>query len=102
MKLQVTRKDGQPIIGKKKSLTFTISDDLQKLSKASEKDFLAQDLDNEEWDVYYQTEGMYEDSKLIDMVFTIKDYERTLEPKKLLYWSNSIIEHETEFNVTTK
>lgn len=35
MKIKVTRKDGSPIIGRKKSLTFTISNDLEQLSKAS-------------------------------------------------------------------
>lgn len=40
MKIKVTRKDGLPIIGRKKSLTFTISRDLEQLSKASEKNVL--------------------------------------------------------------
>lgn len=38
MKIKVTRKDGSPIIGRKKSLAFTIVDNLDKLGKASEKD----------------------------------------------------------------
>lgn len=46
MKIKVTRKDGSPIIGRKKSLTFTISNDLEQLSKASEKKYCINDMKN--------------------------------------------------------
>lgn len=49
MKIKVTRKDGLPIIGRKKSLTFTISRDLEQLSKASEKTFCINDINSDEW-----------------------------------------------------
>lgn len=53
MKIKITRKDGLSIIGRKKSLTFTISSDLEQLSKASEKAFCINEVDNNEWSISY-------------------------------------------------
>ena len=51
MKIKITRKDGLSIIGRKKSLTFTISSDLEQLSKASEKAFCINEVDSNEWSI---------------------------------------------------
>lgn len=51
MKIKITRKDGSSIIGRKKSLTFTISSDLEQLSKASEKAFCINEVDDNEWSI---------------------------------------------------
>lgn len=48
MKIKVTRKDGSPIIGRKKSLAFTISSDLEQLSKASEKTYCINEINSDE------------------------------------------------------
>ena len=79
MKIKVTRKDGLPIIGRKKSLTFTISRDLEQLSKASEKTFCINDINSDEWSVSYINDEMEKNNELIEFVFSIKDYNKTLE-----------------------
>ena len=52
-KVKIKRKYNSPIIGKKKSLTFAISDDLEQLSKASEKAFCINEVDSNEWSISY-------------------------------------------------
>lgn len=94
MKIKVTRKDGLPIIGRKKSLTFTISRDLEQLSKASEKTFCINDINSDEWSVSYINDEMEKNNELIEFVFSIKDYNKTLEEVNVIYWKNDIIEDE--------
>lgn len=57
MKIKVTRKDGSPIIGRKKSLTFTISNDLEQLSKASEKKYCINDIDRRTKNIVHLSDG---------------------------------------------
>lgn len=100
MKIKVTRKDGLPIIGRKKSLTFTISRDLEQLSKASEKTFCVNDINSDEWSVSYINDEMEKNNELIEFVFSIEDYNKTLEEVNVIYWKNDIIEDEFEFIAT--
>lgn len=100
MKIKVTRKDGLPIIGRKKSLKFTISRDLEQLSKASEKTFCINDINSDEWSVSYINDEMEKNNELIEFVFSIEDYNKTLEEVNVIYWKNDIIEDEFEFIAT--
>lgn len=100
MKIKVTRKDGLPIIGRKKSLTFTISRDLEQLSKASEKTFCINDINSDEWSVSYINDEMEKNNELIEFVFSIEDYNKTLEEVNVIYWKNDIIEDDFEFIAT--
>ena len=100
MKIKVTRKDGSPIIGRKKSLTFTISRNLEQLSKASEKTFCINDINSDEWSVSYINDEMEKNNELIEFVFSIEDYNKTLEEVNVIYWKNEIIEDEFEFIAT--
>ena len=100
MKIKVTRKDGLPIIGRKKSLTFTISRDLEQLSKASEKTFCINDINSDEWSVSYINDEMEKNNELIEFVLSIEDYNKTLEEVNVIYWKNDIIEDEFEFIAT--
>nr|DAU53677.1 MAG TPA: hypothetical protein [Caudoviricetes sp.] len=97
MKIKVTRKDGLPIIGRKKSLTFTISRDLEQLSKASEKTFCINDINSDEWSVSYINDEMEKNNELIEFVLSIEDYNKTLEEVNVIYWKNDIIEDEFDF-----
>lgn len=97
MKIKVTRKDGSPIIGRKKSLAFTISSDLEQLSKASEKTFCINEINNDEWSISYINDKMEQNDEVIEFVFAIEDYRRTLNEVRAIYWKNDIIEDEFEF-----
>lgn len=97
MKIKVTRKDGSPIIGKKKSLTFTISSDLEQLSKASEEMYCINEINSEEWSISYINNKMEKNDEIIEFVFAIEDYHRTLNEVRAIYWKNDIIEDEFEF-----
>ena len=99
MKIKVTRKDGSPIIGRKKSLAFTITDNLDKLGKASEKYFCISEISNEEWSVTYQSSEMEESNDMLEFVFQIEDYQKTLEPVNIIYWKDDIIEDTKFFTV---
>lgn len=99
MKIKVTRKDGLPIIGRKKSLTFTISRDLEQLSKASEKTFCINDINSDEWSVSYINDEMEKNNELIEFVFSIEDYNKTLEEVNVIYWKDDIIEDTRFFTV---
>lgn len=101
MKIKVTRKDGSPIIGRKKSLTFTISNDLEQLSKASEKKYCINDIDSDEWSVSYINDEMDKNNEILEFVFSIEDYNKTLNEVKVIYWKNDIIEDEFEFIAAT-
>lgn len=96
MKIKITRKDGSAIIGKKKSLTFTISFDLEQLSKASEKKFCINEIDSNEWSVSYNSDN----GEIIEFVFSIEDWDKTLNEVKAIYWKNDIIEEEFDFIAT--
>lgn len=100
MKIKITRKDGLSIIGRKKSLTFTISSDLEQLSKASEKAFCINEVDNKEWSISYINDEMENNNEVIEFVFSIKDWDKTLNEVKAIYWKNDVIEDEFEFITT--
>lgn len=100
MKIKVTRKDSSPIIGKKKSLSFTISSDLEQLSKASEKMYCINEINSDEWSVSYINDEMEKNNEIIEFVFSIEDYNKTLDEVKAIYWKNDIIEDEFEFITT--
>jgi len=100
MRVKVIRKDGKPIMGRKKSLTFTISKDLKELSKSSEKYFYTDDIDEYTWSVYYQTDDMRKYNCLIEMLFNKEDFKRTLEPCKMYCWEGLDIIGEDEFTAT--
>lgn len=100
MKIKITRKDGLSIIGRKKSLTFTISSDLEQLSKASEKAFCINEIDSNEWSILYINDEMENNNEIIEFVFSIEDWNKTLNEVKAIYWKNDIIEDEFEFIAT--
>ena len=100
MKIKITRKDGLPIIGRKKSLTFTISSDLEQLSKASEKAFCINEVDNNEWSISYINDEMENNNEIIEFVFSVEDWNKTLNEVKAIYWKNDMIEDEFEFIAT--
>lgn len=41
---------------------------------------------------------MEENNEMIEFVFSIENYNRTLNEVKAIYWKNDIIEDEFEFN----
>ena len=100
MKIKITRKDGLSIIGRKKSLTFTISSDLEQLSKASEKTFCMNEVDTNEWSISYINDKMENNNEIIEFIFSIKDWNKTLNEVKAIYWKNDVIEDEFEFIAT--
>lgn len=100
MKIKITRKDGLSIIGRKKSLTFTISSDLEQLSKASEKVFCINEVDSNEWSISYINDEMENNNEIIEFIFSIKDWNKTLNEVKAIYWKNDVIEDEFEFIAT--
>ena len=97
MKIKITRKDGLSIIGRKKSLTFTISSDLEQLSKASEKAFCINEVNGNEWSISYINDEMENNNEIIEFIFSIKDWNKTLNEVKAIYWKNDVIEDEFEF-----
>ena len=101
MKIKITRKDGLSIIGRKKSLTFTISSDLEQLSKASEKAFCINEVDDNEWSISYINDEMENNNEIIEFVFSVEDWNKTLNEVKAIYWKNDIIEDEFEFIAVT-
>lgn len=98
-KVKIKRKDNSPIIGKKKSLTFAISDDLEKLSKASEKAFCINDGYEKEWSVSYINDEMENNNEIIEFVFSVEDRNKTLNKKYGIYWKYDVIVGEFEFIV---
>lgn len=100
-KIKVTRKDGSSIIGRKKSLTFTISSDLEQLGKASKKAFCINEVDDNEWSISYINDEMENNNEIIEFVFSIEDWNKTLNEVKAIYWKNDIIEDEFEFIAIT-
>lgn len=97
MKIKITRKDGLSIIGRKKSLTFTISSDLEQLSKASEKAFFINGVNGNEWSISYINDEMENNNEIIEFIFSVKDWNKTLNEVKAIYWKNDVIEDEFEF-----
>ena len=100
MKIKITRKDGLSIIGRKKSLTFTISSDLEQLSKASEKAFCINEVDRNEWSISYINDEMENNNEIIEFIFSVEDWNKTLNEVKAIYWKNDVIEDEFEFIAT--
>lgn len=100
MKIKITRKDGLSIIGRKKSLTFTISSDLEQLSKASEKAFCMNEVDGNEWSISYINDEMENNNEIIEFIFSVEDWNKTLNEVKAIYWKNDVIEDEFEFIAT--
>ena len=99
-KIKINRKDNSPIIGRKKSLTFTISSDLEQLSKASEKEFCMNEVDSNEWSISYINDEMENNNEIIEFIFSVKDWNKTLNEVKAIYWKNDVIEDEFEFIAT--
>ena len=99
-KVKIKRKDNSPIIGKKKSLTFSISNDLEQLSKANEKAFCINEVDNNEWSISYINDEMENNNEIIEFVFSVEDWNKTLNEIKAIYWKNDVIEDEFEFIAT--
>ena len=100
MKIKITRKDGLSIIGRKKSLTFTISSDLEQLSKASEKSFCINEVDSNEWSISYINDEMENNNEILEFIFSVEDWNKTLNEVKAIYWKNDVIEDEFEFIAT--
>lgn len=100
MKIKITRKDGLSIVGRKKSLTFTISSDLEQLSKASEKAFCINEVNGNEWSISYINDEMENNNEIIEFIFSVKDWNKTLNEVKAIYWNNDVIEDEFEFIAT--
>ena len=100
MKIKITRKDGLSIIGRKKSLTFTISSDFEQLSKASEKKFCINEIDSDEWSVSYINDEMENNNEIIEFIFSVEDWNKTLNEVKAIYWKNDVIEDKFEFIAT--
>lgn len=100
-KIKIKRKDNSTIIGKKKSLTFAISNDLEQLSKASEKAFCINEVDNNEWSISYINDEMENNNEIIEFVFSVEDWNKTLNEVKAIYWKNDVIEDEFEFIAVT-
>ena len=100
-KIKIKRKDNSPIIGKKKSLTFAISHNLEQLIKASEKAFCINEVDNKEWSISYINDEMENNNEVIELVFAIKDWNKTLDEINAIYWKNDVIEDEFEFIAVT-
>ena len=100
MKIKITRKDGLSIIGRKKSLTFTISSDLEQLSKASEQAFCINEVDSNEWSISYINDEMENNNEIIEFIFSVEDWNKTLNEVKAIYWKNDVIEDEFEFIAT--
>lgn len=96
-KVKIKRKDNTPIIGKKKSLTFTISNDLEQLSKASEKAFCINELDNNEWSISYANDEMENNNEIIEFVFSAVDGDKTLNEVKAIEWQYDVIVGAFEF-----
>lgn len=96
MKIKIIRKDGSAIIGKKKSLTFTISFELEQLSKASEKKFCINEIDSDEWSVSYNSDN----GEIIEFIFYRK-WRKTLDEVKAIVWKDDMIEDEFDFIATT-
>ena len=99
-KVKIKRKDNSPIIGKKKSLTFAISDDLEQLSKASEKAFCINEVDSNEWSISYINDEMENNNEIIEFVFSFYVWNKILNEVKAIYWKNDVIEDEFEFIAT--
>lgn len=100
MKIKITRKDGLSIIGRKKSLTFTISSDLEQLSKASEKAFCINEVNGNEWSISYINDEMENNNEIIEFIFSVEDWNKTLNEVKAIYWKNDMIEDEFKFITT--
>ena len=99
-KIKIKRKDNSPIIGRNKSLAFTISSDLEHLSKASEKSFCINEVDSNEWSISYINDEMENNNEIIEFIFSVEDWNKTLNEVKAIYWKNDVIEDEFEFIAT--
>ena len=82
-------------------MTFAISNDLEELSKASEKAFCINEVDNNEWSISYINDEMENNNEIIEFVFSVEDWNKTLNEVKAIYWKNDIIEDEFEFIAVT-
>ena len=100
MKIKITRKDGSTIIGRKKSLTFTISNDLEQLSNASERKFCINEIDSDEWSVSYINDEIENNNEILEFIFSVEDWNKTFNEVKAIYWKNDVIEDEFEFIAT--
>lgn len=64
------------------------------------KTFCINDINSDEWSVSYINDEMEKNNELIEFVFSIEDYNKTLEEVNVIYWKNDIIEDEFEFIAT--
>ena len=96
-KIKIKRKDNSPIIGRKKSLAFAISSDLEQLSKASEKAFWINEGYEKEWSISYSDDEMENNNEIIEFVFSVEKRNKTLDERYGIYWKNDVIEDEFEF-----
>lgn len=96
-KIKIKRKDNSPIIGRKRNLTFAISSDLEQLSKASEKAFCINEVDNNEWSISYINDEMEKNNEIIEFVFAIKESKKTLDVINAIYWKYDVIVGSFEF-----
>lgn len=101
MKIKIKRKDNTPIIGKKKSLAFAISDDLEQLSKASEKAFCINEGYEKEWSISYYTDEMENNNEIIEFVFSVEERKKTLDERYGIIWKNDVIVDEFDFIAVT-
>lgn len=98
-KVEIRRKDNSPIIGKKKCLSFAITNDLKQLSKASEKAFCINEIENSLWSISYANDEMANNNEIIEFVFAVEDWNRTLNAIKAIYWKYDVIVGACKFNV---
>ena len=77
MKIKITRKDGSAIIGKKK--------------------FCINEVDSNEWSISYNSDN----GEIIEFIFSIESWRKTLDEVKAISWKNDVIEDEFDFIATT-
>ena len=70
------------------------------LSKKKEKAFCINEVDNNEWSISYINDEMENNNEIIEFVFSVEDWNKTLNEVKAIYWKNDVIEDEFEFIAT--
>lgn len=78
---------------------FSISNDLEQLSKASEKVFCINEVDNNEWSISFANDEMEKNNKIIEFVFSAVDWNKTLNEIKAIEWQYDVIVGAFEFVV---
>ena len=57
--------------------------------------------EREEWSISYINDEMENNNEIIEFVFSVEDWNKTLNEVKAIYWKNDIIEDEFEFIALT-